>query len=100
VTSHGVTEKQSNDDFTAHNNIYWDFIFIPPAPWFWGWKSCNLTNKKSVAKKSPLDHLERVGESPQASIQILAEIRITGPQWHPTTVRVGESPRSWASNSG
>jgi hypothetical protein len=21
-------------------------------------------------------------------------------QWHPTTVRVGESPRSWASNSG
>jgi hypothetical protein len=35
------------------------------------------------------------GISPVLGLPILVEVGITGPQWHPTIVRVGESPRSW-----
>jgi hypothetical protein len=37
---------------------------------------------------------------PGPGLPILAEVRFTGPQWHPTTVRIGESPQSRAFNSG
>jgi hypothetical protein len=47
------------------------------------WQRCPL-REVPLYLKDPLGSFEELGESPEFTI--LAEVRITGPQWHPTTV--------------
>jgi hypothetical protein len=41
-------------------------------------------------RKTPWDHLKRVGESPGRGLPIQSETGITGPKWCPTTAKAEE----------